>query len=331
MNIKCFIGLVISSMMFVSCGQKKEVTYSIYSSVDNTYSVEVPSNVTQRICVSDLMSFENANSHLIITIHHINEGSIEEYICNKDVTNNTFSYDLFQSSDTTSFYKITRGNNMWSAYDLYMLKCLDGKNYLFKVSSDVLGLSEMIEMIKHIYTSMKLNGMEKDADATAATEETGTVSLEKTYSTRFYSVKYPKGWKITEHLDEMTEVYIGYQPENFGFTIVRFATDYTLSEVNAEGNENVRQAGFRILEEKQMTVDRMKCYKAVQEISIQGQKVKHISYTFKKGDMLYNIKFGSVTTKAQETLAAEIIDSFRFKELPICTSLFLLHAKKSIS
>lgn len=37
-----------------------------------------------------------------------------------------------------------------------------------------------------------------------------------------------------------------------------------------------------------MTVDGMKCYRAVQEISSQGQKVKHISYTFKKGDILYN-------------------------------------------
>ena len=150
MSIKYFIGLVVSSMIFTSCGQKKEITYSKHSSVDNTYSVELPTNATPGRCVGDLMSFENANSHLIITIQHINEGSLEEYIRNKDITNNTFSYDLFQSSDTTSFYKITRGNNMWSAYDLYMLKCLDGKNYLFKVSSDVLGQSEMIEIIKHI-------------------------------------------------------------------------------------------------------------------------------------------------------------------------------------
>lgn len=105
----------------------------------------------------------------------------------------------------------------------------------------------------------------------------------------------------------------GYQPENFGFTIVHFETDYSLSEVNAEGNENLKQSGFRVLEEKQMKVDGVKCYKAVYEISLQGQKVKHISYTFKKSDMLYNVKFGSVTTKTQETLAADIIDSFRFE------------------
>lgn len=46
---------------------------------------------------------------------------------------------------------------MWSAYDLYMLKYLDGKNYLLNVSSDILSQSEIIEIIKHIYTSMKLN------------------------------------------------------------------------------------------------------------------------------------------------------------------------------
>jgi len=311
MRMNYFIELVLSIVIFTSCGQKKKITYSIYSSVDNTYSVEVPSDATQEGCICDFMSFKNTNSHLIITIQHINEGSIGEYIRNKHTTNNTFSYNLFLSSDTTSFYKITRGNNMWSAYDLYMLKCLDGKNYLLNVNSDVLGQSETIEIIKHIYTSMKPNGMGEGANAAIKEAEVG--SLEKTYSTNFYSVKYPKGWNVIEHLDEMAEVYIGHQPENFGFTIVRFKTDCTLSEVNAEGNENLRQAGFRTLEEKQMTVDRMKCYRAVQEISIQGQKVKHISYTFMKGNILYNIKFGSVTTKKQENIAAEIIDSFHFK------------------
>lgn len=313
MNIKFFIGLVFSSLILFSCGQKKEVTYSKHSSDDNTYSVEIPSSATQGRCIADLMCFENNNSHLIITIEHINEGSIEEYIRNKDITNNTFSYNLFQSSDTTYFYKITRGNNMWSAYDLYMLKRLKKRNYLIKVSSDVIGQSEMIEMIKHIYTSMKLNEMGEDDDVYDTTKEAQAVSLETTFSTSSYSVNYPKGWHVQEHLDEITEVYIGYQPENFGFTILHFETDYSLSEVNTEGDENVKQAGFRVLEEKQMKVDGVKCYKAVHEISLQGQKVTHISYTFKKGNMLYNVKFGSVSTKTQETLAADIIDSFRFE------------------
>lgn len=308
-------GLIVCSLLFFSCGQKKETSYNRVSSVDKTYSVEVPSNTVQGNSIGDLMIFENTNTHLIISIQHIDKASLAEYIRNKDFSKNSFSYNLFQSSDTTYFYKITRGNNMWSAYELYMLKRLEGKNYLITVSSDVIGQAEMINMIKHIYSSIKLKDAEENNVAVVASEDVETFPLEKTYSTQFYSIKYPKQWQVQEHLDEMTEVYIGYQPDNFGFTIVRFETDYSLSEVNAEGNENLRQEGFRIIEEKQMKVDGVKCYRVNQEITIQGQKVKHISYTFKKGDMLYNVKFGSVTTKAQESLASDIMDSFHFKQM----------------
>lgn len=313
MNRKLFITLAISIVLFISCGQRKEMTYNCHTSVDSTYSFEIPSEAIRGICYMDMMSFVNKDLHLIIIIQRIFENSIDEHIRNQDITNNTFTYSLFQSSDTTSFYKITRGNNMWSAYDLYMLKRMGGSNYLVKVSSDLLGQSQMKDMIEHIYSSMKLEEAgEKDVVVVAA-EDVEKLLLEKTYSTPFYSIKYPKLWQVQEHLDEMTEVYIGYQPDNFGFTIVRFETDYTLSEVNNEGNEILRQTGFRILEEKQMKVDGVKCYKAIHEITIQGQNVKHISYTFKKDDMLYNIKFGSVTTKVQETLASEIIEAFNFK------------------
>lgn len=313
MNRKLLITFAISFVLFISCGQRKEMTYNSHTSVDNVYSVEIPSGATQGICNSNVMSFENKNLNLIIVIQRISENSIDEYIRNKDITNNTFTYNLFQSSDSTSFYKMTRGNNMWSAYDLYMLKRMDESNYLVKVSSDVLGQSEMIDMIKHIYSSMKLKKAGGEDAAIVAAEEVQAFSLEKAFSTQFYSIKFPQQWQVQEQLDEMTEVYIGYQPDNFGFTIVRFETDYPLSEVNTEANENLRQSGFRILEEKQMKVDGVKCYRAIHEISIQGQKVKHISYTFKNGDMLYNVKFGTVTTKAQEALASDIIDSFHFK------------------
>lgn len=314
MNRKNLILLfVISIALFISCGQKQEIAYQNYTSIDNVYSVDIPSSASQGNCVNGLMSFEDQHSHLIIVIQQVLENSLDEYIRNKDITNNTFTYSLFQSSDTTSFYKITRGNNMWAAYDLYMFKLMKGNNYIVKVSSDVLGQSEMIEMIKHIYVSMRTISADEENVAVESTEAENPNSLDNQYSTRFYSIKYPKQWKTQEHLDEMTDVYIGYQPENFGFTIVRFETDYSLSEVNAEGNESIRQSGFRITDEKQMKVDGVKCYRAVHEISIQGQTVKHISYMFKKGDMLYDIKFGSVTTTAQENLASNIIKSFQFK------------------
>ena len=315
MNNKFLIGLVVFSLLFFSCTQKKDITYTKYSSVDNTYSVEIPSDAIKGKCIADYMNFVNNNTDLIISIQYFNEENLDDYINNNDITNKTFSYTLFQSSDTTSFYKITRGNNMWSAYELYMLKRLEGKNYLIKVSSDILGQSEIIEITKHIYSSIKQTKKGTNETVDVTTKNTQVVPLEKTYTTKFYSIKYPKQWLVQKPLDEMTEVYIGSQTDNFGFTVVRFETDYSLSEINAEGNENLRQTGFRIFENKQGEIKGEKCYKTVQEISIQNQKVKHISYTFKKDNMLYNIKFGSVATKTQEKLVTEIMKSFQFNSL----------------
>ena len=315
MNNKFLIGLVVFSLLFFSCTQKKDITYTKYSSVDNTYSVEIPSDAIKGKCIADYMNFVNNNTDLIISIQYFNEENLDDYINNNDITNKTFSYTLFQSSDTTSFYKITRGNNMWSAYELYMLKRLEGKNYLIKVSSDILGQSEIIEITKHIYSSIKQTKKGTNETVDVTTKNTQVVPLEKTYTTKFYSIKYPKQWLVQKPLDEMTEVYIGSQTDNFGFTVVRFETDYSLSEINAEGNENLRQTGFRILENKQGEIKGEKCYKTVQEISIQNQKVKHISYTFKKDNMLYNIKFGSVATKTQQKLVTEIMKSFQFNSL----------------
>lgn len=111
----------------------------------------------------------------------------------------------------------------------------------------------------------------------------------------------------------MTDVYIGSETENFGFTIVRFETDYTLSEINAEGKENIKQAGFMVIEDNLITLCDVDCYMGIYEIKLQCQDVRQISYTFKNGNMFYNIKFGNVIEKAQEKLAAEIINSFQFK------------------
>ena len=64
MSIKFFIGLVVSSMIFTSCGQKKEVTYSKHSSADNTYSVEY-NNILVYINSEDVESTrENINTEL---------------------------------------------------------------------------------------------------------------------------------------------------------------------------------------------------------------------------------------------------------------------------
>jgi hypothetical protein len=304
------IGFVVLILSLFSCGKKKEITYEKYICLDKSYSIEVPSNVVQGKCIADFMSFEDSQYNLIISVGRINENSIYEYIGNKDIMDNSFSYNLFQSSDTTSYYKITRGNNMWSAYDLYMLKKIANANYIINVNSDHLGKAEMIGIINHIYTSMAQEIKQED---TSSSIKKTQKPINDIYSHKYYSINYPNGWDVIEQLNEMTDVYIGSKEDNFGFTIVRFETDYPLSEINTEGKENIKQAGFNVIENKLITLCGMKCYRGIYEIKLQGQSFRQISYTFKKGNMLYNIKFGNVIEKEQEKLATEIIKSFHLK------------------
>ena len=312
MKIKGLIFLVTSLVLFGSC--RKEVKYTSRTSLDNKYCIDIPSGASQDESNTEVMNFVDRKSDLFITIKRIHEATIDDYIGNNCTnTDDSFSYDLIQSSDTSSFYRITKGfDNLWSAYDLYMLKKNNGNNYIIKVSSDLLDKSDMINMVDHIYASMKQKDEADKATVTTSLKDKAP-SLVNTYSKSTYSIKYPKQWQVLENLNDMTETYIGYKPENFGFTVVRFKTDETLSQIHADGNESVRQAGFKIIEDKQTKVDGVKCYRQVLIMNIKGQEAINISYTFKKDGMLYDFRFGSVTTKAQEALAAEIIKSFRFK------------------
>ena len=302
-----FTLLSLFCVLITCCGNNKEEAFKDYISPDRSFSVSVPASLDKDPrSRSDFMAFTKENVFIFVTKQ--SEASLDEDAIKVNPPGDKFVFDLVEETDSTKLYKYSQG--LLVIYEYYLIKKLQCGNFLITIKDNVSSKDNIVSTGLKIYSSLKDYTKVQNADAA---EESRSSSLEETYSTRYYSVKYPKGWQIMEHMDEMTEVYIGYQPENFGFTIVRFETDYSLSELNAEGNENLRQAGFKILENKQMTIIGEKGYRTVLEITIQGQKVKHISYSFKKGDMLYNVKFGSVTTKAQEKLAAEIIKSFHFK------------------
>ena len=161
-------------------------------------------------------------------------------------------------------------------------------------------------MGSRIYTSLK-PFIPKDTENTLQ-------KADKSYTTKYYSIKYPKEWRVLENIDKMTDAYIGSKQEDFGFTIIRFETDYSLSKAHIETNENIKQAGFRIISDKQITIAGRKCYETLQDGTLQGKRFKHLSYTFKKGDMLYNIKFGNLSNDKRKALANEIIASFRFMQ-----------------
>lgn len=149
--------------------------------------------------------------------------------------------------------------------------------------------------------------------ATSVVAQGKMAPLSALYSTSLYSIKYPNGWQVVERINAMTDAYVGDPTDDFGFTIVRFEVDLSLTELNAEGNANLRQGGIKVVEDRLIEIDGVKCYRAVHEISLPSQTVKHVSYTFKKGDMLYNLKFGDVKTIEKEKLVDGMMSSFRFK------------------
>lgn len=172
-SIFSFITTTLFVVCLISCGQS-QISFTAYTSNDGSYVLEIPSDVPKYRCEGKIMSFKNDQT--FITIQPMLVDNIEEYVA-KDKYKGNFDYELIQSSDTSSFYKITKGANMFSAYQLYMLKNFGGERYLISVSS-IENKSMAIEIITHIYFSLK---KKNDQGHNGYIE-----SDDKTYSNNFF-------------------------------------------------------------------------------------------------------------------------------------------------
>ena len=305
---KLFFTLIFVALGLMSCQQdrKNKVQYKEYTSPDNTYIVSVPKKVPQtQYCIGNYMSFANKNEGVIISIQYTPSNYLSDEVTK--ISKEKYSYSQIETSDTSALYQFSQG--LVTAYKYFLIKRFPDANYLISVS--LLKGSKMgaKEMGSKIYASLKPCRAKKNETK----EQKKMLYADKVFSTSYYTIKYPKEWNVVENINEMTDAYISSQEEDFGFTIVRFETDYSVSEAHTEGKENIRQAGFRIINDRQITLAGVKCYKTLQIAMIQGKEIRHLSYLFKKGDMLYSVKFGNISNDERETLADEIIDSFRFK------------------
>lgn len=137
----------------------------------------------------------------------------------------------------------------------------------------------------------------------------------KTWNAMYYSIKYPASWRTLTNFDYMSDVYIGSTNGKIGFTVLFFDTELSLSEVVNMGNVDMKKAGANVVSNKIITINGQTCYKTVFEYWMNGFHVKHISYTFKKGQKIFNVKFGSSYNEvnANAALIDEIIGSFKMK------------------
>lgn len=299
--------LVLIAIVMTSCqsGQKKEITYKEYRSPDNSYVVSVPEQIPANKCVADFMSFVKDDNFIII--QRVPVDYLSNDVTKIDKESGNFSFSQIEVSDTSILYQASKG--LITAYKYYLMKKLPAANYMISVSSMTGSRTGIKEMGNRIYASLK----PFQSNDVETRNEDVPLRADKTYSNQYYSIKYPKKWRVLENIDEMTDAYFGSQQEDFGFTLVRFETDYSLSEVHTEANKNIRQVGFSIINDNQITLAGVKCYKTLQEATIQGKEIKHLSYMFKKGEMFYSIKFGNLSNNEQASLADEIINSFCFK------------------
>lgn len=307
------------AIIAISCtnGTQTEVQYKKHMSHNKAYEVDIPINYTQETAIADLLAYTNEKHHAFIVIDKLEDGkSLYQYAEEKHDSNskNKFSYNLFVETDSSCFYKVTRGTAIWSAYYLYMTKKLHGKDYVVYMTSDVLDKDEMVKMINHIYNSLIEHSDEIEVidGKDAPKGKTGNFS---TRSTNYYSIEYPKEWKVLTNVDQMTDAYIGSPNDLLGFTIVFFDTEYSLAEINEESNSQMRQLDAKFSENKKTTINGQPCYKSVFEYEMAGRKMKNISYVFKKGNTMYSVKFGSDPKEVNDNIALieKIIKTFQIK------------------
>ena len=201
-----------------------------------------------------------------------------------------------------------KGNYVEAKY--YIKKCQEINNDFkgrFCNPNDIAKtLADCDRMIK------KQNDIEEQNKNTTGRNTTG--DNYKLYSNSLYSIFYPADWKYKENINEMTDVYIGSESKGIGFTIVRIFTATSLEEANKEAISNAHMNGIAVSDNKLIRINGVNCYRNILNMSVNGIKVKQISYTLKKGDYLYNIKFGNDEKVVNAYLATieSIINSLNF-------------------
>ena len=208
--------------ILTSCGGNKEIKYKSYTAQNHAYAVQIPTDFSLREnLLSGYMAFERSSNRssdaAFITIAPMDDGFAS---FNKSLTQNPkFHYTTYKETPNAKFAECSKG--MWSALQLGMLKTINGQEYLITVSTQV-SRSYSEQIIQHIYDTMSEGVPSETAESNESNSESSNI---KKYSNPYFSISYPRDWRVVEHPDAMSDMYAGAQDESLGFTAVRFDTD----------------------------------------------------------------------------------------------------------
>lgn len=153
-----FVIAILNIIMLSACGgnnRNQEISYSKRVSADSLYQLEIPIEFHDYKIVGDMMSFiMDQNGNAMASIMELPYNSdLESYISSRQ--NNSFTYATISGNGTnTRFFKVTRGNNFWSAYDYYGIKEINGTIYVINLNSDFYSKETMDNVFNHIYETL---------------------------------------------------------------------------------------------------------------------------------------------------------------------------------
>lgn len=122
-------------------------------------------------------------------------------------------------------------------------------------------------------------------------------------------------WKVVHNPDPISDVYIGDSMGHIGFTVLYFETNQSVTEINKIANRNAIQTGMEVCENELVTLKGLEGYRTIYLFSMGGINQTHISYLLKKGNLIYNIKFGGQSRyiDASVVLIDKIIQTIKIK------------------
>lgn len=311
-----FIYFMITLPFFLtSCndGSDKEEAFKEYLSPDKNFKVSMPISLNlDKRSRNNFMAFTKEN--VFIYISKQKNASLNEDVIKINQTGDKFRFDLVEETDSTKLYKYSKG--LLVLYEYYLIKRIKSGYYLITIKDNISNKNNIINTGLKIYSSLKDNVKNDNKEI----KKNKIVFTPKTYSSKSYVIQYPSDWVITENPDESTNLHIGSTKTNIGFTITHFSTNESLDVIQEASDNNMKQAGFDIVIKGKQRIDKSKAYFTTYfminqnaDVFTAEQNITIMSYLFKKGNILYNIKFGNIENKEHEQLVNNIINSFKFK------------------
>lgn len=293
---------------FISCSSNQSCKFKTEELWDWFY-MDIPENLylDKKYYIENKMAcyteYSNPRSFLTIFMEDSVNKSIllEQVNADKEgYTKQGYYVTNYTISDSVASFKFGKGMLTGKAH--YVIKDFYG---IFHFVVKYVGIEGYnIDVIKHIANSIQLRAQLPDTD----------LSYDPTFENKYFSLTYPKAWLYMEHPDEMSDVYIGANDEQFGVIIVRFEQAMGLVEINREISDELKKLGLTV-HSSRLKIAGKDGYKTISYGNLGGQNVKFIEYSFKDADMFYDLKFGGEAKSVDKynKEMEKIVTSFKLK------------------